>query len=258
MAIDRIPLAFGKSTGGSAIEIQELPVADQIGSQWLAMPAGYIEGLLLEWVIASSIRITSGACTVPGIGTLTYATAITKTGIALGNSVWGHVYAYSNAGSPDFEVSTTAPAAPYSGSARTKTGDTTRRYIGSFKTDASGAIIKFLHNGAQVSYVGNVSNNLVLNANATTAINIDLSLYSPLTASNVQILFLNNSSTILYIGYANGPVPGSNSWVAFIPAGGAQKLDAPYPMAGDSLQGKYEVSSPNGSLGWVAGYAYGR
>lgn len=36
MATDRIPLAFGKSTGGAAIEIQEVPVGDQISPIWVA------------------------------------------------------------------------------------------------------------------------------------------------------------------------------------------------------------------------------
>ncbi|WP_157835141.1 hypothetical protein [Xanthomonas sp. SHU 199] len=36
MATDRIPLAFGKSTGGAAIEIQELPIGDQISPIWVA------------------------------------------------------------------------------------------------------------------------------------------------------------------------------------------------------------------------------
>ncbi len=55
----------------------------------------------------------------------------------LANSTWYYVYAWDNAGTLDFEISTTAP----SGSRRTKSGDATRRYLGCFPTTSAGAPI---------------------------------------------------------------------------------------------------------------------
>ncbi|WP_126946679.1 hypothetical protein [Xanthomonas sp. BRIP62409] len=141
---DEIPLAYDKTTAGTPVGLKEVAPGNQLGNQWLAMPPGYIDGLILEWVSGSSIRITSGACSIPAVATLTFASAVTKSGIALGASTWGHIYAYLNAGTADFEVVTTGPSAPYNGKARNKNGDTSRRYIGSVLTDASGNIHRFI------------------------------------------------------------------------------------------------------------------
>lgn len=53
----------------------------------------------------------------------------------LANSDWYYVYAYNNAGSIDFEISTTEPNA----SRVLKTGDNTRVYLGCFPTLSTGA-----------------------------------------------------------------------------------------------------------------------
>ena len=53
----------------------------------------------------------------------------------LANSDWYYVYAYDNAGSLDFEISTTAPASNLC----IKNGDSTRIYLGCFPTLSTGA-----------------------------------------------------------------------------------------------------------------------
>jgi hypothetical protein len=106
--------------------------------------AGFITGLRLEWVSVSSIRVKPGAAQIPA-GDLLISTAdITVSSISLGNNAWGHVYLYGNAGVPAVEVVTTAPAG-YFGGAYQKTGVSTRRYLGSVKTDSSGNILNFQH-----------------------------------------------------------------------------------------------------------------
>lgn len=55
----------------------------------------------------------------------------------LANSTWHYVYCWDNAGTLDYEITTTAP----SGSRRTKSGDATRRYLGCFRTTSAGAPI---------------------------------------------------------------------------------------------------------------------
>ncbi|WP_414609310.1 hypothetical protein, partial [Stenotrophomonas pavanii] len=93
------------------------------------IPAGYIDGLKMEWVSGTQIRFTSGSAYIPSLGrALALAAAVTKTPTLAANT-WYHNYVYDNAGTADVEVSTTVPAAPYSGTARTKAGDTSRRYI---------------------------------------------------------------------------------------------------------------------------------
>ncbi|WP_372362913.1 hypothetical protein ACCQ10_09460 [Xanthomonas sp. NCPPB 1325] len=190
---EEIPLAYDKTTGGSPVGLKEVAPGNQLANQWLAMPPGYIDGLNLEWVSASSIRVTAGVCNVPGVATLTLAASITKTGLALGNSAWGHVYAYLNGGSPDVEVVSAAPAAPYSGRARTKSGDATRRYLGSVRTNSSGAIYRFDARNGQVLYMEEVVRPLSggTNASATT---VSLAALLPPT-SFVAIASMNNTGT---------------------------------------------------------------
>jgi hypothetical protein len=67
---------------------------------------------------------TIGASKILGGGNLT-------------NSTWYYVYAWNNAGTLDFEISTTAPDGPRA----TKSGDATRRYLGCFPTTSAGAPI---------------------------------------------------------------------------------------------------------------------
>ena len=62
-------------------------------------------------------------------------TAVQGGGGTLGAAVdWWHVYIYSNGGSAAFEISQTAP----SDNLVFKSGDNTRRYLGRFRTNASG------------------------------------------------------------------------------------------------------------------------
>ncbi|HEX8117322.1 MAG TPA: hypothetical protein VF521_08620, partial [Pyrinomonadaceae bacterium] len=105
----------------------------------------YIEGLRLEWVSANSVKVKTGMADLPdGSRRLRVAADITVSSISLGNNAWGHVYLYSNAGAAAVEVVTPAPS-NYFGGAYQKTGNATRRYLGSVRTDGSGNILNFLH-----------------------------------------------------------------------------------------------------------------
>ena len=151
------------------------------------IPTGYIDGLKMEWVSGTQIRFTSGSAYIPSLGqALTLAAAVTKTP-TLAASTWYHAYLYSNAGTPDVEVTTTTPDTPYSGTARTKNGDTSRRYLGAFKTDSSPAIIGFDSlAGGLVFYripAASFGNFQILNGGAsTTPVDLDCSGYIPATA----------------------------------------------------------------------------
>lgn len=250
---DEIPLAYDKTTGGSPVGLKEIPPGNQLANQWLAMPAGYIEGLLIEWLSGSSIRVTSGACNVPGVATLTFPTAVTKSGLSLGSSAWGHVYAYINSGTPDIEISTTAPSAPYSGKARTKNGDTSRRYLGSILTDSNGAVIRFLHTEGQVTYNEGVTRNLS-GGSATTFTAVSLSGQVPIT-SNLAIIAMTNQGTAAFrvrpVGYNNS----INTRMYGITAN--SYVVGPLPLNNSQT---YEYQVDSGSLGNVdlIGYYFSR
>lgn len=178
------------------------------------IPAGYIDGLKMEWVSGTQIRFTSGSAYIPSLGrALALAAAVTKTP-SLAASTWYHAYLYSNAGTPDVEVTTTAPDTPYSGTARTKTGDTSRRYIGSFRTSAASAIFNFVHDPAgEVFYLEDSSAVpfRVLNAGlAATKTLVSCAGCCPVSAISVGGRFYNSPSSTAVASFATG---GSSGWV---------------------------------------------
>lgn len=162
---------------------------------------GDIDGLEMSWNSGSSISIGTGSAHMEASGNLVRVTSpITVTGLALGANAWGHVYLYNSGGTPGLEVVTTAPDTPYFGTARSKTGDATRRYVGSVATDASGSIRIFqndaLTGGMMYRDAANTSAGYrALSAGtATTSTSVSLAGLLPLT-SRLALLKLSNTDT---------------------------------------------------------------
>jgi hypothetical protein len=167
----------------------------------------HIEGLKLEWVSGSSIKVKTGAADIAdGSRRLRVSSDITVPSIALGANAWGHAYLFNNAGAAAAEVIPQATASPtnYFGTAYQKGGDATRRYVGSFRTDASGNIYKFLHQGDTVYYLArtDVSPFRALNGGtATSETNVDLSAVVPVTSRVAGVRLINTAlNTFIYYG----------------------------------------------------------
>lgn len=106
----------------------------------------YIQGLLASYVDATHIQIGTGAAATQATGALLQLNSATSV-TSLGTSGWQHVYLYDSGGAAALEISATAPASPYFGTARSKTGDTSRRYLFSALADGSGNFYQFVHLG---------------------------------------------------------------------------------------------------------------
>lgn len=161
------------------------------------LPAGYIDGLQMVWVSGTALTVTSGAAYIPGSSKVLRVTSdIAKTGLSLSASTWYHVYLYDNSGTPDVEIVATAPAAAYNGTARSKTGDASRRYVGSALTNSSGALLNFLHN-TQSGFVthlvttANAPFRIVSNGQASGARNVSTAGVSPVTALQIYVRLVN-------------------------------------------------------------------
>lgn len=119
----------------------------------------HIEGLGLRWDSVNALTIESGSAYIPSkSGVLETPNAISKSSLAFTANTWYYVYLFDNAGAPDVEISTIAPATPYKGKARIKGGatpDNTRRYLGAVKSngDATPRMWQFLRVGNQVKHV---------------------------------------------------------------------------------------------------------
>ena len=98
----------------------------------------------------------------------------------LANSTWYYVYAYDNAGSLDFEISTTVPSANLC----IKSGDSTRVYLGCFRTLSTGAPVPMrMARGRYVYRIGAMdatADLLVLNGLSDTSYTaVDCSSFIP-------------------------------------------------------------------------------
>lgn len=134
-----------------------------------------MQGLKLTWVSASAIDVEMGSAIVESLGyAVDVPSTIHKTGLSLGNNVWAYVYLKDD-GSVD--VNTTAPAAPFKGTARSKTGHPEYRFLGAIRTDGSGHILQFVHipSMGQFNYAGMILPRILSNGAAQSATAIDAS-----------------------------------------------------------------------------------
>jgi hypothetical protein len=159
----------------------------------------------MVWVSGTALTVTTGAAYIPSLGKVLRATSdIAKTGLSLTASTWYHVYLYDNAGTPDVEIVTTAPAAPYNGTARAKTGDMSRRYVGSVKTDSGGNILRFSQCGNHINYIvssGSAPSRILALGVSTTDTTISVSAAVPVTSSSQLLWAINTTTnTVLRIG----------------------------------------------------------
>lgn len=168
-----------------------------------------IDGLKLIWNSATSISVGVGAGYAENGDWIDVTSAITKASLSLSNSTWYHVYVYLSAGVASAEVVTTAPVA-WKGIAYSKTGDTSRRYVGSILTDSSGNVKSFIHNVLSnvilyMKYQLNAAPHRVLTTGtATTATAVALTTIIPVTATVPYLRVGSTADQNLYTGDDNG------------------------------------------------------
>jgi hypothetical protein len=207
----------GALTGTEVLQVVRSGADLQAPVSAFATP-GYIDGLFMRWVSSTALTVTSGAAYIPSLGYALRSTSdIAKTALSLTASTTYHVYLFLNGSSADIEIVTTAPSSAYNGTSRTKTSDTTRRYIGSVLTDSSGGIYNFAQNGSSIFYKSVGSNFIVLNnGTATTSTNFSCASFMPVSANAAKIKVQNNGSTgtIIYITPGDVTASGANAVVA--------------------------------------------
>lgn len=175
-----------------------------------------IEGMKLIWNSATSLSVDIGACYAENGDFINATSVLTASSLSLSTSTWYHIYVYLSSGSAAMEVVTTAPAAWKSG-AYSKTGDTTRRYVGSVKTDASSNVYKFQHNATDnymgyVKFAANAAPHRCLNggtSNAATA--VALSGAIPVTSFIAFVRITNLADNVLRTSEDNSVGSGQNT-----------------------------------------------
>lgn len=229
------------------------------------LPPGYIDGLQMQWVSGTALTVSSGAAYIEGAGTVLRATsAIAKTSLSLTASTWYHVYLYDNAGTPDVEIGTTAPAEPYNGTARSKTGDASRRYVGSVRTDASSQMMCFLHTLAtgDIKYevtINDANLNVLSLGVAGVSTSVSLSSAIPIT-SQVASAFIENADTVRIAFISNsitGPAGGSNV-LAYLRKSTTITCPLVTNASQQILYAMQSTGSTSGLAIFVTGYTYER
>lgn len=187
----------------------------RVGGTWLAEagsgltpPKAYIDGFKMIWNSATSLTIESGTAYIESLGmNIGLDAAVTKIVPALTANAFYHLYVFTSSGVSDVEISATAPAAPYNGTARSKTGDSSRRYIGSILASASGGVRRFVQSDTEVSYLdtlGTVPYRILAAGSATTPTAVSVLPAAPITAVQFKGQLINNVSTGFFVISAPG------------------------------------------------------
>lgn len=160
----------------------------------------FIRGLGLQ-ISATTVTVTPGAAFFPG-GTspLLVTSNIVKTIGTTVASTWYHVYLFRNAGQPDIEISTTDPVA-YAYPAQQKTGDSSRRYLGSFRVDASGVVRGVdATNGVASLRNGWDQNRMLAGGTSQSRTAIAIGSVVPPTATHIEYAVNNSAQGVPLMG----------------------------------------------------------
>jgi len=247
------------SGSSSAPGFRSLVAADIAG----AIPGDYISGLKIIWNSTTSISVSNGSAVIPSTGILeNIPSTLTLSSLSLSASTFYHVYLYDNAGTAAIECVSTAPASPYIGTARSKTGDITRRYIGSVRTTTGGAILNFYHdsNNNEVMYLVDINDASLFVLNGGTAASLtSISLASgvPSTARLATIFGENTANQLLIL--TNSSVSPSTAVLAFMrPVDQTVNFNIPTDSS-QAIQYRYTGSpGSGGAFIWITGYRYER
>ncbi|EJN17220.1 hypothetical protein PMI36_05554 [Pseudomonas sp. GM79] len=218
----------------------------------------FIDGLIPTWNSGSSITIGTGSAYIPSLGkSIKVVAPIVVSGMAgLTTDAFIFFYLYNNNGTPAVEYSTTWPAQPYSGLARTKNLDTSRRMIFCARTDSSGNIYNFKYSFENVFYVANVSAvpfRCLSGGLSTSFVTVSLAAVVP---PHTQSVILRGSCAVGTVGLLTIPAVGGLAMVA-IDGGARNQIN----FVTDTNQAvAYSLSAASGSGMYidVAGYGMER
>ena len=206
-----------------------------------------IEGLKLTWNSATSITVGVGSCYAENGDFIDVTSDIVKSSLSLSTSTFYHVYVFLSGGVAAAEVVAGAPVA-WKGNAYSKTGDTTRRYVGSILSDASANVRNFVHDlslGAILyrKFRSDTSPHRALNGGtATVATAVALATIIPVTAVAASIRVTNLSDRSMYTSEDNGVATTQNT-VALTAGNTATQSAFLFHLVDSSLQIFYIFAS---------------
>jgi|GEM_PF-3418591 len=220
----------------------------------LGVGRGYIDGLTLSWVSATSISVGAGSAYIPSVSKVVSYAGGTFTPSGAANS-FIHIY-LTAAG--DIEQAATVPLRYYN-QAHQKTGDNSRRYIGSLLVGAANNVYKFHHHplDSSMSYTfGNPSIAPFRILNGVTGIgSVSASASCPPTAHTLIGSFQTNAGGIAQFTPSDALTSVSTGWQVFVSAGTVQTGSC---RIADDRTISYYTSSSNLAYIYTLGYYFDR
>lgn len=263
MSTGTVPVLDGYVTG-SWTQLQGRFAAS--GTVYGSIPTA-MEGLEITWSHTSGTSVGQGHCWAQNGNEINVTSALTTVHTGLSASTWYHGYVYLSGGAPAVEWVTTAPVA-WRGTAYSKTGDTSRRYIGSIKTNGSGGIYNFLHNAptGKIQWREQCDSSpfravIVTVAWPTTETAGDLSGVCPVTSRIAQVRLINTTDQNMFFGTsddsASGPPSGGIAAINSTAAGGTTSQGfVDFPMNSSQAITYWWGVGPGGGSGIVDVYGY--
>ncbi|WP_152531881.1 hypothetical protein [Pseudomonas syringae] len=218
----------------------------------------FISGLVLVWQGGNSFAITAGSAYIPSLGQNISTGSIGSGALSMAASTWYHAYVYPSGANLAIEVSATAPSAAYWGSARTKTGDSSRRYLGSVYANANGLIQKFYCDNVRyrVSTFDASQNRILANGSATTATSLSVANFAPLSATKIYVKlnnYLTGPSTLLQLG----PAQAEPQQIILQGSSGVSILQyADVDVVANQIWYSYNIAPPSGGGGFIDCFGY--
>lgn len=243
----------------SATANRDATIAEVVG----AGVEGFIHGCKLEYVDTNTIRVTPGLAYIQSSGKILRLAANDDTDPSLSSSTWYHVYLYDNSGTVDTEISTTAPDTPWIGTAKSKTGDPSRRYLGSFRTNSSSEIFNFRTIGSgncvDVAYLLVPGTQMRMLSSGTAEVNTNVSCSSGVPTGTrlalMRVFSNGNQALRTDSDDMTGTDPDSGQgYIAFTSAGGDQNVYHPLNSSQNMRYSFFGTRTSGGLFLDVLGY----
>lgn len=150
-------------------------------------------------------------------------------------SAWRHIYVANDSGTLALEASATPPADPYQGTARTKSNDLSRRYLGSLYFGTAGTTMQFIHSqaGAQANRIdytppggAAVAQATLLSlVTSTTAVTVNAGNIVPVTCRLMYALIDNSSPSDAYLSTPDYGTVSPTNYLISVKGGQSGQFD---------------------------------
>lgn len=225
---------------------------------------GYIDGLTIKFINSSSISIGVGSAYIDSLSKIVSVDSpitVDLTGL-VGVAGWYYLYLANVSGVPVIEVSNVAPVVYY-GSARNKTGDTSRRYIGGILSAGGTGIYSFRHNAQTGRFTWTQANPggspFILVSASTTTTPVVVSAAGCSIISTVLLHLQVSSNNGATLGTEDQAVALSGSrWQAAISANSNSQIDLTPDLNNELRRFQFMNSTTGATSIYCIGFTFER